>query len=254
MAKGGNDSDRWCFAPYEFYRYSYPQNTFVDLNSDGFGNMTSAEPDIEPISLPYGQLVPDNSVSNLPAIIGGSAAGLVVILILLGIAFKRRFWRSLRDKDEDDEHKVEDISMHTFEPEEEVEGQDKILVTEEMEEALVDVSITCVAEVGLETHPRPTFVTILSSDSEESGPGRDPGSDSEEPPVVSSPLQRAAAARGPQAFADEQPVTQTDQEYTQDDALAGEFSSSNNKYNHHSLVPPSPPSSIPLESPSAPSS
>jgi hypothetical protein len=270
MAKGGNDSDRWCISPYYYF------NTFVDLSNDDFGNLATKKAGIEPVDLPYGERVQDYSAPNYSepnylAITGGSAAAAgVVILVLFGVAFKRWIWPSWKDRfnaklleiltkddrlpgefldrivlqeDEDHEHKLEDTSMHTFDPDEEVEGQDKILVTEDMEEAHVDVSIAYTAEVGLETHPRPPFVTILSGDNEGSRLSQNRRSKSEEAPAISNPSQLAATAvrtaGGSQALEDERLVILTDEEYTQEDALAGEISRCNgNTSNHNSVVPP----------------
>ncbi|GJJ77076.1 hypothetical protein EMPS_09435 [Entomortierella parvispora] len=223
MPRGGNGNDVWCPS------LSSTEIIIVGLDDINLGNVTVGQ-GLNSIGVPYG--MPESfHEPNYKAIIGGSVAGAVVLLVLIVLAVRRWCWQKWRDaywaprrdrlkaklvemltKDErpsgehsetkvlhggeDNEHKVEEISMNSFE----MYDQGKILVTDDMEldGNIVDLNTAYMGGVVLEHHPRPNIVTVL----------QDTGS---APPDVersrfnqSHPLQQTSIAdrrvRGPQAL------------------------------------------------------
>ncbi|KAG0052254.1 hypothetical protein BGZ83_002814 [Gryganskiella cystojenkinii] len=232
MPRGGNENDRWCVTTGQY------QSMSIGLNANNLGNLSSDSYGFPWIDLSFG-IPPDPPTKSQKAVIGGSVAGGIVLLVLLILAFRRwawprlsqTYWPQWRDqtkakliamltKDEqepydqfgdkkvlqedgEDEQKLEEgLSMHTIE-----DGRDKILVTDDMglDKSVVSVDSAYMEGVVLESHPRPTFVTVLNDEITE------PSSviDSAETSTLSLPLQRAAGMttnanpRNPQAITGE---------------------------------------------------
>ncbi|KAF9284046.1 hypothetical protein BGZ68_004936 [Mortierella alpina] len=152
----------------------------VDLKDSEFGDPSFLN-EYPSIPEPYGTSLtfPPN---HLPAIIGGSVAGALVLLALvLFFVFRRRWpvWKRklgarivemmMKDQeghngkdDKDGVYKIEDTSRsHSFDE----DIGDKILVTEDMEASLVSLERGYMSEVPLQRHPRPGVVTTLVTDS-----------------------------------------------------------------------------------------
>ncbi|KAG0308467.1 hypothetical protein BGZ97_013368 [Linnemannia gamsii] len=126
------------------------------------------------ITAPYGDTYTE-SPNHLPAIIGGSVAGgLFLIAVILYFVLRKRWpvWRRklgariiaammkddhLHGSDKDCINKIEDPSSSI-----DLDGRDKILVTEDMEEHGIDISTGYMREVGLEHHPRPAITTTMA--------------------------------------------------------------------------------------------
>ncbi|KAG0203638.1 hypothetical protein BGX28_004125 [Mortierella sp. GBA30] len=175
------------------------------------------------ITEPYGALLISPPPNRTPAIIGGSVAGALVLLALVLFFVLRRRWPEWRSrlgakvlemimKDENETngnnktgkggiYKIEDpSSSSSFGA---VSG-DKILVVEDMEEGLVDLTTGYMREVELQHHPRPTIVTSLMTDSAIGSD--DDGAESIGYESGSSPLSRRALVLTPQRSS---PVTTT---------------------------------------------
>ncbi|KAG0295041.1 hypothetical protein BGZ96_012704 [Linnemannia gamsii] len=145
----------------------------VSLGNSTFGDGSWVDFNIN-ITAPYGDPYHEQS-NHLPAIIGGSVAGaLLVIALILYFVLRKRWpvWRRklgtrivaammkddhLDGSDKDRINKIEDPSSSI-----DLDGRDKILVTEDMEEHGIDVSTGYMREIGLENHPRPTITTTMA--------------------------------------------------------------------------------------------
>lgn len=145
----------------------------ISLGEDTLGDGNYSDFNIN-ITAPYGEIY-TNPPNHTPAIVGGSiAGGLLVIALILYFVLRKR-WPALRRKlatriiesmmkddhrdglDKDCINKIEDPSSSV-----DLDGRDKILVTEDMEEHGIDVSTGYMREVGLEQHPRPTIATTMA--------------------------------------------------------------------------------------------
>lgn len=184
VPRGGNDNDRWLVTTGQY------QSAALGLNSQDYGNFSSDTNGLAPVDLPYG-IPGDSDDSNWKAVLGGSVAGGLVLLVIVTLAVRRWLWPQWRDRAKDklieiltkdeqvngdfggknelpedggDEYKVEETSAQTFD----LNGRDKILVDEDMEldEFVIDVNAAYMGGVGLENHRRPTVVTTLHEDSE----------------------------------------------------------------------------------------
>ncbi|KAF9931741.1 hypothetical protein FBU30_009665 [Linnemannia zychae] len=134
------------------------------------------------ITGPYGEAM-KNPQSHVLAIIGGSIAGVLFVMALVLYLLLRKRWPSWRRKlrhkiveammkedqldksgssDKECINKIEDPSSSTYNSMV-LEGRDKILVTEDMEENNVDVSTGYMKDVGLQNHPRPKIAMSLGS-------------------------------------------------------------------------------------------
>ncbi|KAG0046836.1 hypothetical protein BGZ83_007991 [Gryganskiella cystojenkinii] len=88
MARGGNESDRWCVSFLDISSIAF------NLNDGHLGNITYG-PSPQPVSLPYGQ--PDGfdkptPPPNYAAIIGGSVTGGLMALFVAILGLKRWVW------------------------------------------------------------------------------------------------------------------------------------------------------------------
>ncbi|KAF9084445.1 hypothetical protein BGX29_002546, partial [Mortierella sp. GBA35] len=139
------------------------------------------------ITAPYGEEW-TNPPNHTPAIIGGSVAGGLLVLALIFYFVLRKRWpgwrRKLRVKiveammeedhkdnssDRDAINKIEERSSSSIYNSFGLDGRDKILVTEDMEESGIDVSTGYMREVGLEQHPRPNIITTIGTEGENQG-------------------------------------------------------------------------------------
>lgn len=145
----------------------------ISLENATFGDGSGVDFNIN-ITAPYGDPHQEQS-NNLPAIIGGSVVGgLLVIALTLYFVLRKRWpvWRRklgtrivaammkddhMEGSDKDCINKIEDPSSSV-----DLDGRDKILVTEDMEEHGIDVSTGYMKEVGLEHHPRPAITTTMA--------------------------------------------------------------------------------------------
>ncbi|KAF9295659.1 hypothetical protein BGZ88_001729 [Linnemannia elongata] len=162
----------------------------ISLGAVTYGDGTWVDYNIN-ITAPYGDRY-NNSPNHTPAIVGGSVAGGLLVIILILYFVLRKRWPALRRKlgtkiievmmkddhldgsDKDRMNKIEDPSSSV-----DLDGRDKILVTEDMEEHGIDVSTGYMREVGLGNHPRPTITTTMA--------GSDSGHDaSSSQPTVAS--------------------------------------------------------------------
>ncbi|KAI1316828.1 hypothetical protein EDD11_009406 [Mortierella claussenii] len=183
---GADDGDLPRFAYMTNAPTGIPQ-IGIWLDPKEIGDVVSAGYDVN-ITNPYGDEFASDKSSRTHAIVGGSVGGGMVLLLLLAFFLIRRRWpqwrRQLKAKiverlsphDSSDDHnnegkdtdpinggqsdKIEEPSIHSCD----MDGRDKILVTEEME---MDLARGYMKDVALERHPRPTFVTTLNTDEEE---------------------------------------------------------------------------------------
>ncbi|KAF8937612.1 hypothetical protein EDD21DRAFT_374965 [Dissophora ornata] len=150
------------------------------LGISDFGDLSTVSYSIN-ITDPFGYVLKDPS-DHTPAIIGGTIGGVLLLLFVVLFVFIRRRWpqwrRKLRIKiiammstdevnefhnDRDHIYKIEAPSSQSFN----LDGRDKILVTDDMElEDVIDVGTGYMQEVTFGRHPRPVFVTTLNDHNE----------------------------------------------------------------------------------------
>ncbi|KAG0046834.1 hypothetical protein BGZ83_007989, partial [Gryganskiella cystojenkinii] len=249
MARHGNESDRWAVAINRALAVSLSSDEFGNITQNYYSQLGA-------VKIDYGRGdTSTESEPNYAAIIGGSAAAGLVIFILLVLAFRHWVWRRLREeywprwKDQikakllemltkDEDHQIQDgnfddtkvlqdegvendkveedeISMRSFD----LDGRDKILVTDDMslsDVTAVDVDTAYMDGVALERHPRPNYVTVLTSEDEVPTSEPEPMSGSTIPSVTIAtiaadvPVNRVvrSIARTVQAYTpDEEPTT-----------------------------------------------
>ncbi|KAG0045481.1 hypothetical protein BGZ83_009319 [Gryganskiella cystojenkinii] len=252
MARYGNESNRWAVAINDRFAVNLGSDDFGNITQNYspelgvFKNISYGRP-VPSYST--------DSEPNYAAITGGAAAAGLVIFILLVLAFRRWVWRRLREeywprwkdqikakllemltKDEDhqiqdgnfDDTKVlqdesvendkvegEEISMRSFD----LDGRDKILVTDDMslsDVTAVNVDTAYMDGVAMERHPRPNYVTVLTSEDEVPTSEPEPMSGSTIPSVTIAtiaadvPINRVirSITRTVQAYTpDEEPTT-----------------------------------------------
>lgn len=145
----------------------------ISLTQGTFGDGDYSDYNIN-ITAPYGDIATDPP-NHLAAIVGGSVAGGLFLIALILYFILRKRWPALRRKlgtkiieammkddlhggsDKDCINKIEHPSSSI-----DLDGRDKILVTEDMEEHGIDVSTGYMREVELENHPRPTITTTMA--------------------------------------------------------------------------------------------
>ncbi|KAF9128632.1 hypothetical protein BGX30_014259, partial [Mortierella sp. GBA39] len=131
------------------------------------------------ITASYGDIDIDPP-NHTAAIVGGSVGGgLVVIALILYFVVRKRWpaWRRklgtkiieamMKDDQLDGSDKGCIDKIEHPSPSTDLDGRDKILVTEDMEEHGIDISTGYMREIGLEHHPRPKITTTMAGSNSE---------------------------------------------------------------------------------------
>ncbi|KAG0252926.1 hypothetical protein BG011_006672 [Mortierella polycephala] len=198
--------------PFAFvgeYPTTYPIESVV-LTGPDIGVMHEADWHIN-MTDPYGYNLAEPANRTPAAIIGGSIAGLLVLIALLLFRPVKRRWPQWRrkimakiieklSKDDDmmngkggnKDAPINKIEVSTT-PSIDLDGRDKILVTDDMNMDAIDAGTGYMQEVGLGHHPRPAVVTSLAADRSEETDDNGSSITSSTRAMVMAPLQRSSA-------------------------------------------------------------